>query len=98
MDRTQDFVAAASMSEGAPRGGGLAPGLPPGWQAGCTDEGQTYYTNPAVGTTWTLPVWLPEGWVQAVDQSTGNSWCASCLCVVFICTHLLLMCVTRRTL
>jgi hypothetical protein len=31
------------------------------------EDGRSYYTHAAVGTTWTKPVHLPEGWQAALD-------------------------------
>lgn len=42
-------------------------GLPPGWTEGVAEDGRSYYTHAAVGTTWTKPVHLPEGWQAALD-------------------------------
>ena len=50
-------------------------GLPPGWTEGVAEDGRSYYTHAAVGTTWTKPVHLPESWQAALDPVSAP--CAS---------------------
>ena len=64
-----------SDSGGSPRPAGE---LPEGWRVGGqTEEGAPFFYHPDGSTTWDPPVWLPEGWEQKVDTSSGRCWCAA---------------------
>ena len=64
-----------SDSGGSPRPAGE---LPEGGRVGGqTEEGAPFFYHPDGSPTWNPPVWLPEGWEQKVDTSSGRCWCAA---------------------